>query len=171
MYSKQFLKITRIKVECVLFAGIHVRDSTKLFEEYGMPSSHSQFMFFVSTYMTLFVAFRLRHQGSFWRFVWCALCLGLAMTVAYGRIYLHYHTWWQVLVGSSLGAVVALAWFLFVHCLLTPHFSWIASWSVCEYLLIRDLTAIPNVIWFEYTSSKAEGRARNRKMSLKSKQN
>ena len=25
-----------------------IRDSTKLFEEYGMPSSHSQFMWFVS---------------------------------------------------------------------------------------------------------------------------
>ena len=146
-----------------------MRDSTKLFEEYGMPSSHSQFMFFVSVYMTLFVTFRLRHQGTFWRVLWCGLCLGLAATVAYGRIYLHYHTWLQVLVGSSIGGVVAVAWFFFVHCCLTPHFPWIASWGICEYLLIRDLTAIPNVIWFEYTSSTSEGRARNRKMSIKSK--
>ena len=91
--------------------------------------------------------------------------------VAYGRIYLHYHTWAQVLVGSGIGCVAAMAWFILVHHLLTPHFTRIASWGLCEYLLIRDLTPIPNVIWFEYTSSKAEGRARNRKMSLQSKQN
>jgi len=28
------------------------------FEEYGMPSSHSQFMWFVSVYMVLFIIFR-----------------------------------------------------------------------------------------------------------------
>ena len=27
---------------------------------------------------------------------------------------------------------------------------------ICEYLLVRDTTAVPNVLWFEYNNVKAE---------------
>ena len=38
------------------------RDSKKLWEQFGMPSSHSQFMWYFAVYATLFVAVRLHHQ-------------------------------------------------------------------------------------------------------------
>ena len=143
----------------------------QLFEEYGMPSSHSQFMFFVSVYMTLFVAFRLKHNSAIFRVPWCLFCLVLAFLVAYGRIYLHYHTWAQVIVGSTIGTITGLLWFLIVHCVLTPCFPKMAAWQISEIFLIRDLTPIPNVIWFEYTQTMLEARQRSRKMSIKNKQN
>jgi len=147
----------------------YIRDSTKLFEEYGMPSSHSQFMWFVSTYMTLFVFVRLRHQEStLLKAAWCVACLTLSILVAYGRIYLHYHTWSQVAWGSFIGYAMAMLWFFLVHLVLTPLFPWIASLKVCEWLMVRDYSSIPNVMWFDYTNARSEAKNRIRKMSIKS---
>ena len=152
-------------------APIKIRDSTKLFEEYGMPSSHSQFMWFVSTYMTIFVFVRLRHQESLLiKTLWCGACVALSFFVAYGRVYLHYHTWWQVTCGCALGSVLATLWFCVVHYLLTPLFPWVTSLKLCEYLMIRDYSTIPNVMWFDYTNARTEAKNRIRKMSIKSKQ-
>ena len=146
-----------------------IRDSTKLFEEYGMPSSHSQFMWFVSVYMLLFVAFRLHHQKScfqtLWKFLLCITCLGLSGLVSFGRIYLHYHTWSQVIWGMAIGSSVALVWFLMVQFLFTPCFPWIASTRLAEFFMIRDYTHIPNVMWFDYTNARGEANKRVRKMS------
>lgn len=82
-------------------SNLEVRDSTKLFEEYGMPSSHSQFMWFVSTYMLFFLHIRLslggQNGGTSWiKLSWGLVNILLAVVVSYGRIYLHYHTWEQV---------------------------------------------------------------------------
>jgi len=146
-----------------------IRDSTKLFEEYGMPSSHSQFMWFVSVYMLLFVMFRLHHQKSCFQTLWksllCCTCLGLAGLVSFGRIYLHYHTWSQVIWGMAIGSSSALIWFLIVNFLFTPCFPWIASTRIAELFMIRDYTHIPNVIWFDYTNARGEANKRFRKMS------
>ena len=150
---------------------VSIRDSTKLFEEYGMPSSHSQFMWFVSTYMALFVYVRLRHQESkLLKLLWVAFCFVLSVLVTYGRIYLHYHTWAQVGWGMGIGASMALVWFALVHLVLTPFFPWIVTFRVCEYLMIRDYTSIPNVMWFDYTNARSEAKNRIRKMSMKNKQ-
>ena len=47
-------KILKPKKTCTfIISGFEV-----LFSEYGMPSSHAQFMFFFSSYMVLFVAIR-----------------------------------------------------------------------------------------------------------------
>lgn len=41
--------------------------------------------------------------------------------------------------------------------------------KVSEFFLLRDTTLIPNVLWFEYTNSRQEARARGRKLgSMKS---
>jgi dolichyldiphosphatase len=88
------------------------------------------------------------------------------------RVYLMYHTVTQVIIGALLGSILAIHWFLFVHFAFTPFFPTIASWwdfllllllllnnlfyylllcnisrRICEWLLIRDQTLIPNIIW------------------------
>lgn len=35
--------------------------------------------------------------------------------------------------------------------------------TVCEYLLIKDTTLIPNVMWFEYANARQETKNRTRK--------
>ncbi|POI33896.1 hypothetical protein CIB84_002352 [Bambusicola thoracicus] len=120
----------------LLFPEAHSTVTTK----YGMPSSHSQFMWFFSVYSFLFL---------------------------YLRVYLLYHTWSQVLYGGVAGSVMAIAWFAFTQEILTPLFPRIAAWPISEFFLIRDTSLIPNILWFEYTVTRAEARNRQRKLGTK----
>ncbi|XP_017703860.1 PREDICTED: dolichyldiphosphatase 1 isoform X4 [Rhinopithecus bieti] len=106
--------------------GPHTAVGTK----YGMPSSHSQFMWFFSIYSFLFLYLRM-HQTNNARF------LDLL--------------WRHVL---SLGLLAA---------------AFLVSYSrpVSEFFLIRDTSLIPNVLWFEYTVTRAEARNRQRKLGTK----
>ncbi|KAK4293765.1 hypothetical protein Pmani_033565 [Petrolisthes manimaculis] len=145
-----------------------------LYTEYGMPSSHSQMMWFFASYSVLFFIFRLRHISNsmmelMWKVVVAAGVIVAACIVMYSRVYLLYHSWSQVLCGAIVGVVLGCGWFAVVHLILTPFFPTIASWSVCERLMVRDTSLIPNILWFEYTHARTENRARNRKLtSMKS---
>nr|CAD7589680.1 unnamed protein product [Timema genevievae] len=84
-------------------------------------------------------------------------------------VYLQYHTWKQVLSGALVGFLFGSLWFALTYLIFTPLFPLIASWRISEFLLLRDTTLIPNVLWFEYTHSRQEARARSRKLvSMKS---
>lgn len=59
------------------------------------------------------------------------LILALVMSssaVGYGRIYLKYHTWQQVIVGGIVGCIFAGIWFSIIHIFITPWFPSIVSW-------------------------------------------
>ncbi|XP_001607218.1 dolichyldiphosphatase 1 [Nasonia vitripennis] len=146
-----------------------------LYSEYGMPSTHAQFMWFFAAYMTLFVLIRLHQSNNstiserFWRVLIIAVCIASAGLVTYSRIYLQYHSHSQVLCGAVIGTILGIVWFIVVHLVLTPFFPVIVSWKLSEYLLLRDTTLIPNILWFEYTNVRTEARARSRKLvSMKS---
>ncbi|OAA77536.1 dolichyl pyrophosphate phosphatase [Akanthomyces lecanii RCEF 1005] len=97
---------------------------------YGMPSSHAQFVFFWSVALTLVLLVRHRPATSkskskaaannssrsssriVERLAVSAVSLVLAAATAWSRIYLNYHTPKQVLVGSSVGVLSAVAWFV-----------------------------------------------------------
>ncbi|XP_063529811.1 dolichyldiphosphatase 1-like [Cydia strobilella] len=142
-----------------------------LYNEYGMPSSHAQFVWFFSIYVLYFVAVRLHHINNnsiisaLWKGIIVSGCLSLALLVSIGRVYLHYHTSAQVIVGALVGFLFATIWFALVHRVLTPLFPHLVSLKICEMLMIRDTTLIPNVMWFEYTTTRQEARARGRKMA------
>ncbi|XP_043278850.1 dolichyldiphosphatase 1-like [Venturia canescens] len=146
-----------------------------VYTEYGMPSAHSQFMWFFAAYTTLFVCIRLHQNNNssmserFWRSSIMGGCIGVAILVSYSRIYLQYHTLAQVLWGMIVGSTLGIAWFLAAHLVFAPFFPIIVSWPISEYLLLRDTTLIPNILWFEYTNIRTESRARSRKLvSMKS---
>ena len=138
--------------------------------DFGMPSSHSQICWFFAIYSTLFILFRLHHnrQSLFegvWKVTVIALLISTAVIVMYSRVYLLYHSWTQVFVGAVVGILLGASWFFTVHILLTPYFPFIASLSVCELLMIRDTSLIPNILWFEYTHARSENGTRNRKLA------
>lgn len=141
-----------------------------LYTEYGMPSSHAQFMWFFTTYCVYFVIIRLHHMNnnttleSIWKSCLVGVCIVIAIIVNISRVYLQYHTWNQVLGGTIAGLIFATIWFTFTHLILTPLFPVIVSWRVSELLLLRDTSLIPNILWFEYTNSRQEARARGRKL-------
>ncbi|CAH2104797.1 unnamed protein product [Euphydryas editha] len=143
-----------------------------LYNEYGMPSSHAQFVWFFSIYVLYFFAIRLHHINNnsiisaLWRIIIVGSCLILSLIVSIGRVYLHYHTTAQVIVGGIIGVIFATIWFFVVHRILTPLFPQLVTLKLCEMLMIRDTTLIPNVLWFEYTTTRQEARARGRKMAV-----
>ncbi|KAL6441936.1 hypothetical protein ACFW04_002365 [Cataglyphis niger] len=143
------------------------RDS--LYAEYGMPSTHAQFMWFFTAYTILFIYFRLNYNCTivekFWRTIVAVGCIITAVLITYSRIYLLYHSITQIFFGALIGLALGIAWFIIVHMVLTPFFPIVVSWRISEYLLLRDTTLIPNVLWFEYTSIRTEARARARKLS------
>ncbi|KAK7079699.1 Dolichyldiphosphatase 1 [Halocaridina rubra] len=145
-----------------------------LYTEYGMPSSHSQMMWFFTSYSVLFLILRLKHiNNSVMEIVWKVLMgVSIATTAAvvgYSRVYLLYHTWSQIIWGAVLGMVLGISWFTFTHLVLSPVFPVVASWRISEQLMIRDTSLIPNIMWFEYTHARTENRTRSRKLtSMKS---
>lgn len=146
------------------------RGREALYTEYGMPSSHSQFMWFFATYAAFFLLIRIHHVinstvlDNAWKYV---ITLGLfwsALAVSYSRVYLQYHTLLQVVYGGLLGILLACIWFTVTQFVLTPLFPTIAAWPISEFFMIRDSTLIPNVLWFEYTCYRTEMRTRHRKL-------
>ncbi|NXT79540.1 DOPP1 Dolichyldiphosphatase, partial [Zapornia atra] len=102
--------------------------------KYGMPSSHSQFMWFFSVYSFLFLYLRMHQTNNarfldlLWRHVLSICLVTVALLVSYSRVYLLYHTWSQVLYGGVAGSIMAIAWFAFTQEILTPLFPRIAAW-------------------------------------------
>ncbi|ESO08963.1 hypothetical protein HELRODRAFT_73990 [Helobdella robusta] len=141
-----------------------------IFTEYGMPSSHAQFMSFFAVYMVLFLCIRVHHNsptGIIWKHLSCIGVLIAALLVCYSRVYLLYHTIDQVTWGIVAGSVMGSIWFLNVHFIFSNYFPLIASWCISEYFMVRDLTPIPNVLWFEYCSYRAEAKSRQRMINNK----
>ncbi|KAK4879093.1 hypothetical protein RN001_007239 [Aquatica leii] len=143
--------------------------------EYGMPSSHAQFIWFFATYIIYFVFIRLHHMNNntiienLSKFLIISSSLTIALLVSYSRIYLQYHTVGQILCGAVVGILFATFWFALTYFIFTPLFPQIVTWKISEFLLLRDTTLIPNVLWFEYTSTRQEVRVRSRKLvSMKS---
>lgn len=125
--------------------------------QHGMPSSHAQFIWFFSAYYVLFIIFRVVEDNHKWWKPGMSLgATALATVVTYSRVYLGYHTTAQVMWGSGIGIGCAILWFVLTQKVLTPLFPTIAASSIAEFFLIRDTTLIPNLLIFEYTTSRAE---------------
>jgi dolichyldiphosphatase len=92
-------------------AGVHSPFKAGSHEEFGMPSNHAQFMGFVAMFMMLYLQARSQRptleKTSTIVSAWCAAAL-----CSYSRVYLGYHTTRQVVVGTGVGALFGLAWFL-----------------------------------------------------------
>jgi dolichyldiphosphatase len=79
-----------------------------------MPSAHAQFMAFYTTYILLWMTFRVRYFSTLKKLSRGAGLLILSATVSYARVYLHYHSAPQVLVGVGAGIVCGIGWFIAV---------------------------------------------------------
>lgn len=151
-----------------------VLDSKKLYNKYGMPSSHAQFMGFMAAYAVFFAYIRLKvhvyenFTDNIRQHFISLSSVAVALIVCYSRLYLHYHTVEQVLTGLVVGVISGVVWFYVVEYLFTPHFQTISNTKFAEYFFIRDSTNIPDILWFEYTSSRTEARKRLRRVTQKS---
>lgn len=70
----------------------------------------------------------------------CIACTGVALAVAWSRIYLAYHTTRQVIAGSIAGSLFAVMWFVVVGILRQIGLlSWALDLPLARALRIRDL--------------------------------
>ncbi len=93
---------------------------------YGMPSSHSQFMAFFVVYVCLYTLMEVPHFGRPWeapkKLAFLFSLALLAWLVIYGRVYLVYHSFEQVVYGTVLGGLVAFIWFWVTQNCLRPRY-------------------------------------------------
>ncbi len=107
---------------------------------YGMPSSHSQFIMFFSTYMILKMSYqwpyhieRIYKIGAI-----TSLLLGIGLII-YSRLFFSYHTIDQVVVGCFLGTFLSCGYFGAISILRDYGLlNWFLKWKVCELLRIKD---------------------------------
>ena len=122
--------------------------------KWGMPSDHSQFVGFAVGYLTLWVVFKWGVRSPH-KAVTLLVVYGLAAAVAYSRNYLGYHTVPQVAVGVALGLFNGIVWFSVTETFLRPLFPRLAALWVSRALLLRDCSAVPNVMRQEYDATVA----------------
>ncbi|KAF3331732.1 lipid phosphate phosphatase gamma [Carex littledalei] len=125
-------------------------------DSHGWPSSHSQYMFFFATYLTLLSLWKKTGVGH-WesRFLLVVLPWPFAVLTMYSRVYLGYHTVAQVFAGAALGLVLGAGWYWIVNTMLVEYFPAIEGSAIGRWLYIKDTSHIPNVLKFEYDNARA----------------
>ncbi|CAM9458854.1 unnamed protein product [Choristocarpus tenellus] len=142
---------------------------------YGMPSNHTQFMFFFAAFSILYL----------WNRLSCSTCtkaglslgLGLwAALVGWTRqdrvvsfcLHLSCHTPMQVVVGGVLGSGTGALWYLIYQEVLMPLSPSVVKWPLCRALLVKDYSQVSNVLAFEHENLHgAEGLANGWKLQGK----
>ncbi|EFA78404.1 dolichyldiphosphatase 1 [Heterostelium album PN500] len=143
--------------------NININDELRK-QSYGMPSSHSQFMFFFATLMTLFLIRRRIKICQYLRSVIIIFLYFLAIMVAYSRYHLYYHTAKQVIFGSIVGMILAPIYFCLVEFIFVPHiFPLLINSSIGRYFYLRDTSSIENLMEFEYNNAMRETQKKTKK--------
>jgi len=109
------------------------------FGKYGMPSSHTQFMFFFATVLPLFFCLLKRQQQQQQKQqnvkILQFLSYVLAAMVAYSRVHFEYHTYSQVTVGALVGIALGIVWTWMYKMVIEPKvIPAIASTSIAKQL-------------------------------------
>ncbi|KAG0168118.1 Dolichyldiphosphatase 1 [Apophysomyces sp. BC1034] len=135
---KEHLKITR--------PHVHLGDG------YGMPSSHAQFVWFFVSYGILYMYKCMHFDQNAWKQCAASAMLIMATLVSYSRIYLGYHTEWQVMVGAIVGVTFGILWHMIVERGLRDngYVERILDHPLAKWAYIRDMRSIDNVAKWEY---------------------
>ncbi|KAJ3416719.1 Dolichyldiphosphatase 1 [Chytridiales sp. JEL 0842] len=131
---------------------------------YGYPSSHSQFMTFFATFISLHIFLRLKYKRALWKPLLAFGNFAMAALVAYSRVHLFYHTYPQVVAGSLIGVVTGALWYFIADLILHPIIaksgildSYLAKWA-----RIRDSRDIDDVVYHEYLGTLAAKKNRKK---------
>ncbi|KAF1327960.1 Dolichyldiphosphatase 1, partial [Globisporangium splendens] len=116
----------------------------------GMPSAHSQFIFFFAAYVVAYTWKRFNAHRRLEQSLTIVGATVLAVVVCVSRIRLGYHSKEQVVVGALVGALTGLAW----HGLVTKTSPWlfplITETALAQFFYIRDISRIPDLIVYQH---------------------
>ena len=79
---------------------------------HGMPSAHTQFIFFFVTFLTALMVVKWRSKSRIVSGIQIAVLWTIAVYVAIGRVFLKYHSSSQVVVGAMVGSLLGAMWFV-----------------------------------------------------------
>lgn len=106
---------------------------------YGMPSAHAQFMGFFFTYLTLRLWLQWRGLTTTRRLCGTLALATVSCSVIFARVYLHYHSVPQVLVGTCIGSSLGVTFFFIGTMARTTGLTnWVLSWSISDFLSLKD---------------------------------
>jgi len=139
------------------------RDRMGLYEVHGMPSDHAQTFFYFMTYLGIFIILKSQMPGTHRVRIFRnrLLVIGqliIAMTVAYSRVYLHYHTIPQVIAGAFVGTCLGCIWYYFVNYYFIEYVPFLIEQPLAKRLLLRDYGPIPRLWHFQYENEYAEAK-------------
>jgi dolichyldiphosphatase len=125
-------------------------------DSYGMPSNHSQFIIFIGIIYIKHlyndicykneqliitsnqklinkIQFQI-YKSKLFIFI---IIIG-SFLVCYSRVYLNYHTSFQVIIGTLLGLLMGFIWILFIESIYGNKLSmYIYNLPICEYLQVQ----------------------------------
>lgn len=123
-------------------------------DSFGMPSSHTQQMFFILALYGLLLQSRLARAPPLpafdvvWGLMEVLVCGLSAVAVGLSRLYLGYHTSWQVACGAVLGWLAGVAWY-WLLLLAQPHFQRLCRWYPAALLHAKDTLHVSNPLQLE----------------------
>eukprot|EP00039_Didymoeca_costata_P009068 m.120118 g.120118 ORF g.120118 m.120118 type:complete len:233 (+) comp14347_c0_seq2:165-863(+) len=140
------------------------RGEGPIWSEYGMPSSHTEFMFFLATYVTLWLSICVKSRVrpelgpimiKLGKFLVIAGMYCLAFIVAFSRFYLEYHTMAQVIVGACVGIGFGVVWFFLASHYFAKFYPVLENLWISRLFLLKDSSDIDDVLLFEYETAQA----------------
>lgn len=118
---------------------------------YGMPSNHAQFCGFFAAYVCLWGLFSGHWRASiYWRAFAVSSAMVLCVLCTFSRVWLLYHTYEQIAVGSLVGMLAASFWYYIVENYVRPSFQYLVSLRISRLLMLRDCTHVDDTIYREY---------------------
>jgi len=89
-------------------------------DSYGMPSGHSQFAWFFSTFWVLYIYYNNTFKNKTSNILSIVSLILLALIVSISRVYINCHTTNQVLIGGLIGIIIGCVSFLCVKKMILP---------------------------------------------------
>ncbi|KAG0259877.1 Dolichyldiphosphatase 1 [Mortierella polycephala] len=128
------------------------RPTEYLGDGYGMPSSHSQFMAYFSTYVAILMYRRGVAPGAVIPHIVSGLVIFWSGMVIYSRVHLFYHTWQQVVAGTICGCLFAVGYYYITNRILRPMglFAWVVNHPWARSLYIRDTDMVDDLAQFDW---------------------
>ncbi|KAH3679864.1 hypothetical protein WICMUC_000607 [Wickerhamomyces mucosus] len=106
---------------------------------YGMPSAHSQFMGYFASFLILRLWLQWKGLSSCRKFSSTVVLFIVGFLVMFSRVYLHYHSIEQVLVGLSIGTSLGVTYFFAVSIARSIGLiNWIIEWPFVKWLHVKD---------------------------------
>ncbi|CAM9710017.1 unnamed protein product [Pylaiella littoralis] len=131
---------------------------------HGMPSNHSQYMFFFATFASLYLWNRVSFCSEAKVGLTSAL-VGWAAGVGYSRMCLRCHTFSQVAVGAAVGSSTGALWYILYSKVLLPLLPHVARWPISRALYVKDYSQVSNVLAFEHTALHGGGGAASQQVT------